>query len=157
MLTRCADRTCKNMMLDDQGSNDQRRRHDTLTELTSQSTSSPIQLRLREIVISMKRGSAKLKGNAVGVVMRSAERLLKSTWQRMNEGNECSKCKRKGQKLTVEMRRRGMIPDELLTASMKSQRCPTNTSIGGADSEMQRRVTSTLASSSSRHCNSTSL
>ena len=45
-----------------------KRRRDTLTELTSQSTSSPIQLRLREIVISVKRRSAKLKGNAVGVV-----------------------------------------------------------------------------------------
>ena len=39
----------------------------------------------------------------------------------MNEGNEWSKCKWKDQILTVEMRRRGMIPDELLTASMKSQ------------------------------------
>ena len=44
-----------------------------------------------------------------------------------------------------------MIPGELLTASVRSQRCPTNTSIGGADSEMQRRVTSVPASSSSRH------
>ena len=59
----------QNTTLDDQGSNDQTRRRDTLTELTSQSISSPIQLRLREIVISMKRRSAKLKGNAVGVVM----------------------------------------------------------------------------------------
>ena len=54
------------------------------------------------------------------------------------------------------MRKRGMIPDELLTASMKSQRCLTNTSIGGADSETRRRVTSTPASFSSRDCNSTS-
>ena len=47
---------------------DQRKRRDTLTELTAQSASGPIQLRLREIVISMKRGSAKLKRNAAGVV-----------------------------------------------------------------------------------------
>ena len=68
LLARRADCTCKSTTLDDQGNNDQRGRRDTPTELTSQSTSSPIQLRLREIVISMKRGSAKLKGNAVGVV-----------------------------------------------------------------------------------------
>ena len=59
----------QNTTMDYQGSNDQRRRRDTLTELTSQSTSSPIQLRLRKIVISMQRRSAKLRGNVVGVVM----------------------------------------------------------------------------------------
>ena len=54
LLTRRANRTCKNTMLDDQGSSDQRKRCDTLTELTAQSASSPIQLRLRKIVVSMQ-------------------------------------------------------------------------------------------------------
>ena len=54
LLTRRANRTCKNAMLGDQGNSDQRKRRDTLTELTAQSAGSPIQLRLRKIVVGMQ-------------------------------------------------------------------------------------------------------